>query len=64
VISRLLDQLSWGVAKEGVALLEIGAGQGAVVVDLVQERLGGWSCDVVPDLAGLPRVAVLRRTTP
>jgi release factor glutamine methyltransferase len=64
VISRLLDQLSWGVATEGVALLEIGAGQGAVVVDLVQERLGGWSCDVVPDLAGRPRLAILRRTTP
>ena len=30
---------------------------------LVAERLPGWQCEVVPDLAGLPRVLRLRRET-
>ena len=61
VIGRLLDQLSWGLAADGVALLEIGADQGQSAPALVAERLPGWSCEVIPDLAGLPRVIRLRR---
>ena len=28
---------------------------------LVAERLPGWSCEIEPDLGGLPRVAIVRR---
>ena len=61
VIGRLLDQLPSGLADGGVALLEIGADQGLAIAALTGERLPGWSCDIVPDLAGLPRVVALRR---
>jgi release factor glutamine methyltransferase len=61
VIGRLLDQLPWGLAEGGVALLEIGADQGPAIAALTDQRLRGWSCEIVPDLAGLPRVVVLRR---
>jgi release factor glutamine methyltransferase len=62
VIGRLLDQLPSGLADGGVALLEIGADQGPAIAALTGERLPGWSCDIVPDLAGLPRVVALRRS--
>jgi release factor glutamine methyltransferase len=61
VIARLLDQLAWGLAEGGTALLEIGSDQGPAMRELSEARLPGWSCDVVPDLADWPRVAVLRR---
>jgi release factor glutamine methyltransferase len=61
VIGRLLDQLPSGLADGGVALLEIGADQGLAIASLTGVRLPGWSCDIVPDLAGLPRVVALRR---
>jgi release factor glutamine methyltransferase len=60
VIGRLLDQLPWGLAEGGVALLEIGADQGPAMAALTGERVPGWSCEIVLDLAGLPRVVVLR----
>ncbi|HET7181366.1 MAG TPA: HemK/PrmC family methyltransferase [Candidatus Limnocylindrales bacterium] len=61
VISRLLDQLPAGLARDGAALLEIGGDQGAAIGTLVEERLPGWSCDVELDLGRLPRVAIVRR---
>ena len=61
VIARAIDQLPWGLAEDGVGLLEIGADQGEAIGRLVGERLPGWSVQVVPDLAGLPRVAVIGR---
>ncbi|HET9084127.1 MAG TPA: peptide chain release factor N(5)-glutamine methyltransferase [Candidatus Limnocylindrales bacterium] len=61
VIGRLLDQLEWGLASDGIALLEIGGDQGQAAPALVAGRLPGWTCDVIPDLAGLPRVLRLRR---
>ncbi len=61
VIDRLLDQLPWGLANDGIALLEIGADQAAAIAASVNDRLPGWTCEIVPDLAGLPRVAALRR---
>jgi release factor glutamine methyltransferase len=64
VIARLLDQLPGALAHDGVALLEIGGDQGQATRDLAAERLPGWSCDLEPDLGGLPRVAVLRRSPP
>jgi release factor glutamine methyltransferase len=59
VIGRLLEQLPDALASDGVALLEIGADQGESIVALAAERLPGWSCTVIPDLAGLPRIARL-----
>jgi release factor glutamine methyltransferase len=61
VIGRLLDRLPDALATDGVALLEIGADQGEAVVALAADRLPGWSCTVVADLAGLPRIARLAR---
>jgi release factor glutamine methyltransferase len=63
VIGRLLDELPDRLAPEGVAMLEIGADQGAAIVALAGERLPGWSCTVIADLAGLPRIARLERAT-
>jgi release factor glutamine methyltransferase len=61
VISRLLDQLPGGLARTGVAMLEIGGDQGSDIRSVVADRLPGWSCDVELDLGRLPRVAVVRR---
>jgi len=63
VIGRLLDELSWGLAADGEALLEIGGDQGPSALALVGERLPGWIAETLPDLAGLPRVLRLRRRT-
>jgi release factor glutamine methyltransferase len=60
IIARLLDQLAGALAREGVALLEIGGDQGQAMRDLAAERLPDWSCELEADLGGLPRVAVLR----
>jgi release factor glutamine methyltransferase len=57
VIARLLAQLPGALAKDGVALLEIGADQGEAIADCCGTTLPGWRCSVEPDLAGLPRVA-------
>jgi release factor glutamine methyltransferase len=61
VVGRLLDQLEWALAADGTALLEIGGDQGETAPTLVTERLPGWDRDVIPDLAGLPRVLRVRR---
>jgi release factor glutamine methyltransferase len=61
VIGRLLEQLPEGLAPDGVAMLEIGADQGEAIVALAADRLPGWSCTVISDLAGLPRIARLQR---
>ena len=61
VIGRLLDELPWGLAVDGVALLEIGGDQGESAPALASERLPGWVCETIPDLAGLPRVLRVRR---
>jgi release factor glutamine methyltransferase len=61
VIDRLLGQLPGALSDGGIALLEIGADQGEAIVRRCAERLPGWSCVVETDLAGLPRVARIRR---
>ena len=61
VIERLLDRLPDALAADGVALLEIGGDQGQAMLDLAADRLRSWTCTLEPDLAGLPRVAILRR---
>ena len=61
VIDRLLALLPTALAADGVALLEIGADQGAAIGQRVAARLPGWACSVELDLAGLPRVARIAR---
>ena len=63
VIGRLVDRLPSTLAVDGVTLLEIGADQAADIEALVADRLPGWTCTIVPDLAGLPRVVRLERRT-
>ena len=63
VIARLLDQLEWALAADGIALLEIGGDQGAIRARAghgAVARLGRMTS--IPDLAGLPRVLRIRRT--
>jgi release factor glutamine methyltransferase len=61
VVARLLRQLPAALAADGLTLLEIGFDQGDTIVDCCREVLPGWSCVVELDLAGLPRVARIRR---
>jgi release factor glutamine methyltransferase len=61
IIERLLERLPAALADDGTALLEIGADQGVAIVARCADRLRGWPCIVETDLAGLPRVARLRR---
>ena len=58
-IRRLLAALRLILRADGVALLEIGADQGDAIGAAVAELLPGWRCEVLPDLAGWPRVARL-----
>jgi len=62
VIERLLAQLPNAMADGGLALVEIGADQGVLIVERCARVLPGWRCAVEADLAGLPRVAVITRT--
>src|SRR3954451_11092978 len=64
VIRRLLERLPSVLESSGVALLEIGADQGAAIAGVVGSLLPGWRCDVREDLAGLPRVARVDRGDP
>lgn len=61
VIERLLVQLPGALATDGLALLEIGADQGELIVERCAQVLAGWRCVVEADLAGLPRVAAISR---
>jgi methylase of polypeptide subunit release factors len=61
LIRRLLVRLPTVLTADGEALLEIGADQDEDIVAAVADVLPGWSCSVERDLAGLPRVAVIRR---
>jgi release factor glutamine methyltransferase len=57
VIRRLLALLPARLDAAGLALLEIGADQADPVAAAVGSLLPGWGCEVVADLAGLPRIA-------
>ena len=59
VLRRLLDGLPEALARDGCALLEIGADQGAALVRLATRRLSGWRAVIHPDLGGQPRVVEL-----
>lgn len=59
LIRRLLRQIPAVCGAGARVLLEIGAEQGETVTELVQERLGA-QCDILPDYAGLDRIARFR----
>ena len=61
VIRGLLVLLPDRLAPDGVALLEIGADQGASGPAAVEAVLPGWRASVEVDLAGLPRVLRIER---
>jgi release factor glutamine methyltransferase len=61
VIRRLLAELPRVLARDGVALLEIGADQAALATAAAADALPGWPTTIHPDLAGLPRVMELER---
>jgi release factor glutamine methyltransferase len=61
VIRRLLARLPDALARDGVALLEIGADQGDAIVGAVGDALPDWRVTVELDLAGNPRVARIER---
>ncbi len=62
LVRRLLDVLPDRLATRGVALVEIGADQGAAVARAVEAILPGWACSVTRDLGGWPRVARVERS--
>jgi release factor glutamine methyltransferase len=57
VIRRLLALLPDRLSDGGLALLEIGSDQAEAIGDAAVAILPGWGCDIVVDLAGLPRIA-------
>jgi release factor glutamine methyltransferase len=57
VIRRLLTLLPDRLSDGGLALLEIGSDQAEAIGDAAVAILPGWGCDIVVDLAGLPRIA-------
>jgi len=61
IIRRLLVLLPARLGDDGLALLEIGSDQGSAIVIAVDAILPGWGCEVVADLAGLPRIARIAR---
>jgi release factor glutamine methyltransferase len=58
----LLPELPRLLNPEGVAILELGAGQARTVTELA--GCAGLASELRQDLAGLPRVIVLRRVLP
>jgi release factor glutamine methyltransferase len=61
VIRRLLALLPDALAGDGVALLEIGADQGADAPAAVEDVLAGWDAAIETDLAGHPRILRVAR---
>lgn len=63
VIRRLLGLLPDRLTAAGLVLLEIGSAQGEAIGQVVHALLPGWGCEVVADLAGLPRIARIAPAT-
>ena len=61
VIRRLIEQLPGALARGGVALLEVGAGQAAAVGALAERLLQPVAVTLLPDLAGIERVVRIAR---
>lgn len=63
LIRALLDRLPQALRPDGTAVLEIGSDQAGRIAEAVAERMPGWTCEVLSDLAGLPRVARIERAS-
>jgi release factor glutamine methyltransferase len=59
---RLLPALPRLLNPQGVAVLELGAGQAKIAIGLA--RQAGFAADARPDLAGIPRALVLLAASP
>jgi release factor glutamine methyltransferase len=59
---HLLPALPRLLVRDGVAVLEVGAGQAATAGKMAQQA--GFAVVARPDLAGIPRALVLRSTLP
>jgi len=59
VIERLLAEGTRLLAPGGALALEIGYDQGELLRELVAAT--GWELGLHPDLAGIPRIAVMKR---
>jgi release factor glutamine methyltransferase len=62
VARRLLAQLEGSVAADGIAMLEIGAGQAEALQEAVLATIPEWTITLHADLAGIQRVAELERS--
>ena len=56
IIRRLLAQSITHISAQGLLLFEIEAGQGETVLPIAREFFPRSKCQVLPDLAGLPRL--------
>ena len=61
VVRALLERLPRVLRADGVAVLEIGADQGDLVLGEVASRMPDWTRELLPDLAGLTRIVRLER---
>jgi release factor glutamine methyltransferase len=64
LIRRLLGHLARVLRPDGAAFIEIGSDQGPAVIAATEELVPGWRATIVPDLAGLDRVARIERVSP
>jgi release factor glutamine methyltransferase len=60
VVRRLLGLLPALLPDDGVALLEIGSDQGEIATAAARDAFPGADVEVLPDLAGLPRLLRVR----
>jgi release factor glutamine methyltransferase len=58
-IRALLERLPRVLRADGVALIEIGSDQAEDIASEAASSMPGWAFEILPDLAGLPRVARL-----
>ena len=61
-VRRLLDQASSRLAPGGLLLVEIGSEQGHAVQALAHAAFPGAHVEILPDLAGLPRILAVRNS--
>jgi release factor glutamine methyltransferase len=59
IIGRLLREARQSLAQGGLVAMEIGWDQGDLLRTLARGE--GWQLELHPDLAGIPRIALLRR---
>jgi release factor glutamine methyltransferase len=63
MIERLVPQAPDLIREGGMLMFEFGLGQADLVADVIAATPGLTLVELRPDLAGIPRVAIARRTT-